>query len=223
MNAPDPARPRTPELDPLIGREVDMRRVRTALDRTRLVTITGPGASGKTRLLAAIVEQLRSEGMEAKFVDLSAVPTVDLVAPTVVSTLRLRGGNAEPAETVAAAFRDRAVVVALDNVEQIPEVGNLVEGWLSKLPELRILLTSRIPVGVVGEIEVRLETLSLPDANDAARSKRPRPARCFCGGPDRSGGWRHSTRTRPARSPLSSGVSTGCLWPWSSRRRGRGS
>ena len=113
----------------------------------------------------AIVEQLRRV-TEAWFVDLTAVSSVDLVAPAIVSALGLRGASLEPAEIVTSAFRNRAAVVALDNVEQIHAIGPLVDGWLRELPELRVLLTSRIPVGVPGEIEVQLETLSVPEADD---------------------------------------------------------
>jgi predicted ATPase/DNA-binding CsgD family transcriptional regulator len=167
MNAPDQAKRQTLALDPLIGRDPDVERVRTALARTRLVTITGPGGTGKTRLAAAIIEQLQRVS-EAWFVDLTAVSGADLVAPAIVSALGLRGASLEPAEIVTGALRGRAVVLALDNVEQIPDVGPLVDGWLRELPELRALLTSRIPVGVAGEIEVHLDTLSVPEADDVS-------------------------------------------------------
>lgn len=166
MDAPEQARRLTLELDPLIGREADVERVATALARTRLVTITGPGGTGKTRLAAAIVQQLRQAGEEAWFIDLTTVPGPELVAAAIVSALGLRGASLEPADIVTGAFRDRAVLLALDNVEQIPVVGPLVDGWLRELPGLRLLLTSRIPVGVAGEIEVHLETLAVPDADD---------------------------------------------------------
>jgi predicted ATPase len=166
MDAPKPPRRLTLELDPLIGREADVERVTTALTRTRLVTITGPGGTGKTRLAAAIVEQFRGVGEEAWFIDLTTVPGPELVAAAIVSALGLRGASLEPADIVTGAFRDRAVLLALDNVEQIPVVGPLVDGWLRELPGLRLLLTSRIPVGVGGEIEVHLETLSVPEADD---------------------------------------------------------
>jgi predicted ATPase/DNA-binding CsgD family transcriptional regulator len=166
MDAPEQARRLTLELDPLIGREADIERVATALARTRLVTITGPGGTGKTRLAAAIVEQLRRAGEEAWFIDLTTVPGPELVAAAIVSALGLRGASLEPADIVTGAFRDRAVVLALDNVEQIPVVGPLVDGWLRELPGLRLLLTSRIPVAVGGEIEVHLEPLGMPDADD---------------------------------------------------------
>jgi predicted ATPase/DNA-binding CsgD family transcriptional regulator len=130
------------------------------------VTITGPGGTGKTRLASEIVWQLKQAGEEAWFIDLTTVPGPELVAAAIVSALGLRGASLEPADIVTGAFRDRAVVLALDNVEQIPVVGPLVEGWLRELPGLRLLLTSRIPVGVGGEIEVHLEPLGMPEADD---------------------------------------------------------
>ena len=77
----------TRELDPLIGRETDLERVVTALARTRLVTITGPGGTGKTRLAGAIVDQLRQADEEAWFIDLTTVPGPELVAAAIVSAL----------------------------------------------------------------------------------------------------------------------------------------
>ncbi|HEY8238683.1 MAG TPA: AAA family ATPase, partial [Candidatus Limnocylindrales bacterium] len=166
MHAPEPSRRRTVELDPLIGRDADIERVEYALARTRLVTITGPGGTGKTRLASVIVERFRQAGEEAWFIDLTTVPGPELVAAAIVSALGLRGASLEPEDIVTGAFRDRAVLLALDNVEQIPVVGPLVDGWLRELPGLRLLLTSRIPVRVGGEIEVHLETLGVPEADD---------------------------------------------------------
>jgi predicted ATPase len=74
----------TLELDPLIGRGADVERVRAALAQTRLVTITGHGGIGKTRLAAAIVEQFGRVGEEAWFIDLTAVSRVELVASAIV-------------------------------------------------------------------------------------------------------------------------------------------
>jgi non-specific serine/threonine protein kinase len=88
------------------------------------------------------------------------------VAAAIVSALGLRGASLDPADIVTGAFRDRAVLLALDNVEQIPVVGPLVDGWLRELPDLRLLLTSRIPILVGGEIEVHLGTLNVPEADD---------------------------------------------------------
>ena len=77
------------ELDPLIGRDEDMARLIEDLERSRLVSLTGPGGSGKTHLARGTLAALRRSGHEAWFVDLSDVDEGFLLATTIMATLRL--------------------------------------------------------------------------------------------------------------------------------------
>ncbi len=151
------------DLDPLIGRDDELASLLDELGRSRLVSLTGPGGSGKTRLAEAVVSTVRVRGRDAWFVDLSAVEDASLVAATITTTMRLQGSAArEPIDVVIEALAQREAVLGLDNLEQIAGVGRVVTSLLRGAPRLRILTTSRVPLGVRGEIEVAVPTLGLP-------------------------------------------------------------
>ena len=116
-----------------------------------------------------------TRGTSAWFVDASNLGEPELLAPTVVSSLGLDGsGSADPIGTIAAAFADRDGVLALDNLEQLSGAGEVVSELLDATPRLRTLTTSRTPLGVRGEIEVRVTGLELPvDDSPAAVTRSP--------------------------------------------------
>src|SRR4051812_30388403 len=151
------------ELDPLIGRDEEMARLIEELGRSRLVSLTGPGGSGKTHLARATLAALRGSGREAWFVDLSDVDEGSLLATTIMATLRFEGSpGREPLDAVIDAVAGREVVLGLDNLEQIQDVDEPVTSLLEGAPNLRILATSRVPLGIRGEIEVAVTPLDLP-------------------------------------------------------------
>jgi predicted ATPase/DNA-binding SARP family transcriptional activator len=144
----------------LVGRGLEIAAV-AALLRTeaRLVTLVGPGGAGKTRLAIAVAEQLASELPDgALFVDLSATSDPELLLATVAEAL----GVAEGA--LRDHLADRAVLLVLDNLEQLlPHVVPVAE-LLATSARVRVLATSRAPLQLSGEHEYPVPPLPLPPA-----------------------------------------------------------
>ncbi len=161
------------DLDPLIGRDQLLASLLDELKRSRFVSLTGPGGSGKTRLAEAVVSAVRQVGQDAWFVDLSAVEDRSLVAASIVTTLRLEGSPArDPLDVIIETLAERESVLVLDNLEQIAGVGQVATSLLHGAPGLRILATSRAPLGVRGEMEMAVPTLDLPDEPTVAALER---------------------------------------------------
>ena len=152
-------------LTPLVGRDGDLGEVTRALASSRLLTLTGPGGVGKTRLaLAAAVRLAASDapadpGADVAWVELASVNDPQGIAPTLAASLGVpETPGTDPVAAVAAhlaARRDAsagAVLVVLDNCEHLAiDVADLAERLLADCPSLSILATSREPLGVEGE------------------------------------------------------------------------
>ena len=152
---------------PLVGREREVERVRERLrsPEVRLLTLTGPGGTGKTRVgLQVAAELLDAFEDGVFFVALAAITDPALVAPTIARTLGLTEGGAQPPEELLQGYlRDRQTLLVLDNLEQLPGAAALLDGLLSTAPGLKILATSRIPLKLYGENEFPVPPLSLPE------------------------------------------------------------
>ncbi|MDQ2787375.1 MAG: TIR domain-containing protein [Chloroflexota bacterium] len=152
---------------PLIGREQEVADIVSLLREpgVRLVTLTGPGGTGKTRLslaVAAVFADTFANGVA--FAPRAALTDPDLVLPAIAAALGVKPGAGEsPTEAVQAAMRDRRLLLVLDNVEQVvaaaPEVANL----LALCPGIILLVTSRAALHVRGEHEFPVPPLDLPD------------------------------------------------------------
>ncbi len=151
---------------PLVGRELELAAV-VALARApdaRLVTLTGPGGTGKTRLALEAAHELdRAFAGGAHFVDLAPLHDPGLVGSTAARALGVRDAEGEVLfERVAAAIGERETLLVLDNFEHVLDAAPLVAGLLSRVTPLRVLATSREPLRVRAEHEYRVPALALP-------------------------------------------------------------
>ena len=140
---------------PLIGREQDVDQLAGLLlrDDVQLVTLTGPGGAGKTRLaLQTAAERVEEFADGVFFVALAPVRDATKVIPTVAQTLGLRERTGEaPADAVTDYVRDRSLLLVLDNLEQVTGSAGAIAALLAAAPRLRILATSRAPLRIAAE------------------------------------------------------------------------
>ncbi len=152
---------------PLIGREREVEAVCGLLrsPETRLLTLLGTGGTGKTRVGLQVAAELVDDFEDGVFfVPIAAITDPTLVAPTIARALGLSEGGARPAEELLEGYlRDRRTLLLLDNLEQVLEAAPVVDRLLSTAAGLKILATSRTPLGLYGEYEFPIPPLSLPD------------------------------------------------------------
>jgi predicted ATPase/DNA-binding SARP family transcriptional activator len=148
---------------PLVGRRLELAAVEAMLrrDDVRLVTLTGPGGSGKTRLALAVAEHLAPEVRGgAAFVDLSSIRDPELIVPTIGQAL----GVADAPE-VEQRLATTSLLLVLDNLEQLAaDAAPLLARLLANAPRLRLLATSRVPLRVSGEHEYSVPPLPLAES-----------------------------------------------------------
>lgn len=154
------------EVDSFVGRRREMAEVRRLFTMSPLVTLAGPGGVGKTRLVGRTASGLvRSFRDGLCFVALSSVHDSALLTPTVAEALGLREqSNAITAASIVEHLSARRLLLVLDNCEQVlGPVAELVDTLLRNCPELRVLATSREPLGIAGESVLRVPPLTVPD------------------------------------------------------------
>ncbi len=153
-------------LTPLIGREREVAALVDLLGQegVRLVTLTGPGGTGKTRLAIRVTEVLQGEFADGvAFVGLAPISDPTLVLPTVAQALGVRAAAGRPLmEQLADVLRERAVLLILDNFEQVVDAAPHVTDLLTAAPCLRVLVTSRVPLRLSAEHRFPVPPLSLP-------------------------------------------------------------
>jgi predicted ATPase/DNA-binding SARP family transcriptional activator len=152
-------------LTSFIGRERQIGDVRRELARARLVTLTGPGGVGKTRLAAEALRGLLDRYADGVWVvDLVPVATPERLPDAVADAMGLdRSAGGDPVRTLAGRLAARRVLLLLDNCEHLVDAcAHLVRRLLSECPELRVLATSREPLHVPGEVTLRVPSLAVP-------------------------------------------------------------
>lgn len=151
----------------LIGRETETGALITLLRSpgVRVVTLTGPGGTGKTRLSLEVAWRIHDqfEG-GAHFVPLAPVSEPELVLPAIAQAVGLKGSGGRPdIDRLAELFGDRRALLVLDNFEQIVAAAPHVAELLARAPGVSIITSSRIVLHIKGEHEVPLAPLALPD------------------------------------------------------------
>jgi predicted ATPase/DNA-binding SARP family transcriptional activator len=172
LTTPAPVRHRLPaQLSSFVGRDEELRRVGKLLGEARLVTITGPGGAGKTRLAIEAASRHAGESCLVELAPLGAGADVPLA---VLTALGLRDAGLRtvtesplsPTDRLAAALADRRLLLVLDNCEHVvADAARLAGQLLSACQLLRILVTSREPLGLTGETLCPLSGLALPSTD----------------------------------------------------------
>ncbi|HEY7034730.1 MAG TPA: LuxR C-terminal-related transcriptional regulator [Thermomicrobiales bacterium] len=159
-------RPPVP-LTSFVGREREIATVTAFLrhERVRLLTLTGPGGVGKTRLALRVAEEIGAGFADGiAFVDLTPIASPDLVAPTLAQAIGLRvAGERSVLDLLFEVLRERELLLLLDNVERVVAASPLMGQLLAGCPGLTVMATSRVPLRVSGEQLVVVEPLPIPE------------------------------------------------------------
>jgi predicted ATPase/DNA-binding SARP family transcriptional activator/class 3 adenylate cyclase len=148
-----------------VGREHELAQVRALVSDNRLVTLTGAGGAGKTRLAVQVAaELLDGSGDGVWFVDLAPLSDPDLVGESVATAVGVREEPGRPVTaTLVDALRERHLLVVLDNCEHLVDAcAKLTDAMLRSCPDVHVIATSREALGIDGERAFRVPSLSLP-------------------------------------------------------------
>lgn len=154
----------------LVGRAGEIERVGALVDdpEVRLVTLTGPGGIGKTRLALAVARRANVRD-RAGFVSLAEVSDPALIPATILRALGLETLPNRPViDILAASLRDRAALLVLDNFEHLLDGATVASELLAACPDLTVLATSRVRLGLSGERVIVVDPLSLPAGGNTA-------------------------------------------------------
>ena len=154
------------QVNTFVGRTREIAEItrRLADPAVRLLTLTGPGGTGKTRLAMRVAENLVDDYADGVwFVALAAISHPELVASTIAETFGLREAPDQSLrESLRNYLRSKRLLLVLDNVEHLLAAAPLVADLLATCPSLQILATSRAPLRIAAEHEMRVDPLALP-------------------------------------------------------------
>ena len=168
-----------------VGRERETAELRSLIELNRLVSVVGPGGSGKTRLAVEVARSAAERSSTTTFVDLGALPPADHgLVPSLV-LVALTGGKTPPGDAITSVIdrlNERNTLLVLDNCEHVLEAtGSLASAISFACPSVRILATSRRALDIESETVIRLEPLDLPEASASTVTlQRSAAARLFC-------------------------------------------
>jgi predicted ATPase len=153
-----------PRRTSFVGRERAMADIERLLGETRLLTLTGPGGTGKTRLALEAASKLLDRFPDGVFfVDLSPLTDPTLVIPAIAGVLKVREApGRDLADGLRRHLADLDVLLVLDNLEQLVDGSSAVGDLLDAAPRVTVLATSRIPLHISGEHEYQVAPLELP-------------------------------------------------------------
>ena len=157
------------QLTSFIGREKEISEVKQELRGHRLVTLTGSGGTGKTRLSLQVVSELLDQFPDGIwFIELAPLSDPELIPQTILSTIGLNEQAGKPAiELLKEYLRDRRSLIVLDNCEHLIDASaKVTDILLNAAPDLKILASSREALGVRGELSYPVPSLSSPDINN---------------------------------------------------------
>ena len=161
---------------PIIGRQAELADLRARMqDGTRLLTLTGPGGTGKTRLALEFAHALIGEDAGgAWFVDLAPSTEVRQAIWAIQAALGVTDAPADdPLDPLLAFVRQRPLLLLLDNLEQVPDIAGAIAILLAAAPGLRVIATSRTPLRIGGEQEVPLAPLAIGAAGETIDVEAP--------------------------------------------------
>ncbi len=151
-----------------VGRSSEIAAVATLLDSSRVVTLTGPGGTGKTRLAIQVAAEGAHEFPDgAFFVPLETITDRELVPQAILEAMGAAGSSStlDPATQLATHLSNRRALIVLDNVEQIPDLGPVVAQLVAAAPDVQLITTSRVPLHISGEQEYPVPPLSTGDGD----------------------------------------------------------
>ncbi len=161
---------------PIVGRHEERIRAAEAIRRgARLITLVGTGGVGKTRLALAVAEDLKPEfGDRVGWVSLGEVVDPDLLLDAIARSIDITLQERDPLDTIATAIGNEPAVLVIDNMEHLAEVSNSLGALLERAPALALLVTSRLPLRLIGERELRVEPFpAIGPGNDADLETHP--------------------------------------------------
>ena len=148
-----------------IGREAELAEGQRLLGGTRLLTLTGPGGTGKTRLSLQLAAEAAGSFPDGMFwVPLAPISDPELVPSTIAHALGIQvSGSESPLQRVTEYARGKQLLLVLDNMEQVLPAAAAIAELLAAVPELKVLTSSRAPLRISGEQEFAVPPLDLPD------------------------------------------------------------
>ena len=215
------------QLAPFIGRDREIAEVRVLVNSSRLVTLTGAGGAGKTRLgLQVVAELLDGSGDGVWLAELATVTDPDAVAAAIAAALRIPAQPGRPAlDALADALGPQDMLIVLDNCEHlIGACAKTAETILQRCPKVHLLATSREPLGIAGRRSTGCRRCRCPPpASPVLRRRCVTRSRCSPPGPGNRVSASRWTRTPFRWWCRCAGGWTGCRWPsnWPPRGCGR--